>query len=385
MTFVSSSTPKAVSVVVPTYKEVASLPALVARLAAVRAAHNLDLELIVSDDNSRDGSEELIRDAGLPWARMLVRTTDRGLSPAVLDGLRLARHDWLFVMDADLSHPPEKLPEMLAELEKGADFVLGSRYVRGGSTDAEWGFFRWLNSKVATILARPFSPARDPMSGFFGLRRQTFLRGQDLNPIGYKIALELLVKCRCQRIVEVPIHFADRTMGESKLNFKEQLKYLMHLRRLLIFKYPNWSYVLQFAVVGASGVFVNLATLTALLSAGATDTAAVGGGILVSFLTNFLLNRRYTFGYARNGNALTHFFGFAGASAVGMVVNYAATLFFHNHVAPTWPIQAAALVGIGCGMGLNFLTSRYLVFRKPDLTEVQSTKYEVRSTEGRNP
>jgi dolichol-phosphate mannosyltransferase len=291
-----------------------------------------------------------------------VRTKDRGLSPAVLEGLRLARHDWLFVMDADLSHPPEKIPEMLTVLEQGADFAIGSRYVAGGSTDAEWGIHRWLNSKIATALARPFSSAKDPMSGFFGLRRQTFLRGEDLNPIGYKIALELLVKCRCERIVEVPIHFADRQAGESKLNVREQLKYLMHLRRLLIFKYPTRSHLLQFAVVGASGTVVNLTVLTLLLHLGLTEAAAVAGGIFVSFLTNFFLNRRFTFSYARQGNALTHFFGFAAASALGMVANYAATLFVKDYV-PS--LQIAALIGIGAGMGLNFVTSRYLVFRKP--------------------
>jgi dolichol-phosphate mannosyltransferase len=365
----ADASPKAVSVVVPTYKEAASLPRLIARVAAVRDAHDLDLELIISDDNSRDGSEEVVRDAGHPWVRMLVRTADRGLSPAVLDGLRLARHDWLFVMDADLSHPPEKIPEMLAALEDGADFALGSRYVAGGSTDAAWGIKRWLNSKVATFLARPFSSTRDPMSGFFALRRQTFLRGDDLNPIGYKIALELLVKCRCQRIVEVPIHFADRQAGESKLNVREQVKYMLHLRRLLIFKYPNRSYMLQFAIVGASGTAVNLAALTTLLAAGTREGVAVAGGIFISLLTNFVLNRRYTFGYARGGNALTHFLGFAGASALGMFVNYGATFLFHHHLAPAWPIQAAALFGIACGMGLNFVTSRYLVFRKPRTTQ----------------
>jgi len=355
-------TRRAASVVVPTYKEVASLPRLIERLAAVREREDLDLELIISDDNSRDGSEEAIRSLGLPWIRMLVRTSNRGLSPAVLDGLRLARHDWLFVMDADLSHPPEKIPEMLRALEEGADFVIGSRYAAGGSTDAEWGVHRWLNSKIATALARPFSSAKDPMSGFFGMRRQTFLRGEDLNPIGYKIALELLVKCRCTRIVEVPIHFADRQAGESKLNVKEQLKYLMHLRRLLIFKYPNRSHMLQFGVVGASGTVVNLAVLTLLLYMGWGEAAAVGGGIFVSFLTNFFLNRRFTFSYARQGNALTHFFGFAGASALGMIANYAGTLLMKDHV-PS--LQIAALIGIAAGMGLNFVTSRYLVFRKP--------------------
>ena len=222
---VSTPVMKSVSVVVPTYKEAASLPRLLERVAAVREQHGLDLELIISDDNSRDGSEEVVAAAGYPWARMLVRTKDRGLSPAVLDGLRLARHDWLFVMDADLSHPPETIPAMLDELERGADFVLGSRYVAGGSTDAEWGVFRWLNSAVATFLARPFSPGARSDVGLFGLRHETFQRGEDLNPIGYKIALELLVKCRCRRIAEVALQFGDRQAGESKLTFAEQMKY----------------------------------------------------------------------------------------------------------------------------------------------------------------
>src|SRR5262249_7023890 len=165
----------------------------------------------------------------------IVRTHDRGLSPAVLDGLRAARYDVFVVMDADLSHPPEKIPEMVRALQNGADFVIGSRYVAGGTTDAEWGLFRWLNSKVATLLAWPLTSARDPMAGFFALTRPTFERGQTvLNPIGYKIGLELLVKCHCGAVREVPIHFADRKFGSSKLSFKEQLRYIQHLRRLYI-------------------------------------------------------------------------------------------------------------------------------------------------------
>src|SRR5690349_15415001 len=107
-------------------------------------------------------------------------------------------------MDADLSHPPEALPGMLTKLREGADFVLGSRYVRGGTTSDDWGVLRWLNSRVATWLARPLTSVRDPMSGFFALRRSTFEAGREFNPIGYKIGLELIVKCGCERVVEVP-------------------------------------------------------------------------------------------------------------------------------------------------------------------------------------
>jgi dolichol-phosphate mannosyltransferase len=157
-------------------------------------------------------------------------------------------------------------------------------------------------------------------------------------------------------------------VGESKLSAREQLKYLMHLRRLFIFKYPNWSYVLQFAVVGASGTVVNLATLTLLLRAGAEEAVAIAGGILVSFFSNFALNRRFTFGYARGGGVLSQLLGFAGASAFGMITNYAAALAFHSRF-PGLPVQLAAMVGIAAGMGLNFVTSRYLVFRKPKAVE----------------
>jgi dolichol-phosphate mannosyltransferase len=351
-------------VIVPTYREAGNIPALVARLDAVRTDHDLELELVLADDNSRDGTEEAVADAGKAWVRLLVRTTDRGLSPAVLDGLRAATHDTLVVMDADLSHPPEKIPELLAALEGGADFAIGSRYAPGGSTDAEWGLFRWLNSRVATVLARPLTSVRDPMSGYFALGRSTLARARELNPIGYKIGLELLVKCGCNRVAEVPIHFADRTVGESKLTLKEQIKYLQHLRRLLIFKYPNWSYLLQFAAVGLSGTFVNLAVLTLLVWAYVPDAAALAGGVIVSFLSNFWLNRRFTFSYARQGPLLAQFAGFAGASALGLVTNYAVALAFRQNF-PVVPIQVAACVGIVAGMGLNYVMSRYLVFRKP--------------------
>jgi dolichol-phosphate mannosyltransferase len=370
-----------VSVIVPTYQEAGNIPLLIARLEAVRQARGLELELILSDDDSQDGTAQVVAQAGRPWVRLLVRTTNRGLGPAVLDGLRLARHDRLMVMDADLSHPPERVPDLIAALDEGADFVIGSRYIEGGTTDAEWGFFRWLNSKVATLLARPFTSAKDPMAGFFALRREKFEAGRDLNPIGYKIGLELIVKCRCHKIVEVPIHFADRKVGESKLSVREQLRYLQHLRRLFIYRYPNWSYLFQFAVVGASGTLVNLAVLTLLVQARLPETIAIAGGILVSFLSNFALNRRFTFSYARHRSLLRHFVGFAGASALGMLTNYTATLLFRYRF-PSLPIQLAAIVGILCGMVLNFLICRYVVFRKPQPAVGQPPAKDLAASEG---
>jgi len=237
------SSRRSVSVIVPTYKEVENLPLLTERLKEVRRKHHLSLELLIMDDDSQDGTEEVVSSMDRDWLTLVVRKEERGLSRAVLEGLRLARGEVLVVMDADLSHPPEKIPEMLVALEKGADFVMGSRYVTGGLTGASWGFFRWLNSRVATLFARPLTSVKDPMSGFFALSRKTFESASDLNPIGYKIGLELMVKCNLHRIEEIPIHFRDRQFGESKLTLTEQKKYLQHLCRLFIYKYwrPFWE------------------------------------------------------------------------------------------------------------------------------------------------
>ena len=135
----------------------------------------------------------------------------------MIAGLKLANGDVLVVMDADLSHPPEKVPELVAALrDPAADFVIGSRYVSGGGTADDWGVFRWLNSKAATLLAWPLTSVRDPMAGFFALRRKDFTAHQsELDPIGYKIGLELMVKCDCRHPVEVPIFFPTGCMAKA--------------------------------------------------------------------------------------------------------------------------------------------------------------------------
>ena len=140
-------------------------------------------------------------------------------------------------MDADLSHPPSAIPSMVERLQRGeSDFVLGSRYIEGGSIHDDWSFFRQLNSIIPSLLARPLCPLKDPMSGFFAIRRAEMPEASRLSPIGYKIALEIFVKGDFGKASEVPIHFADRQHGESKLSLKEQLNFLRHLARLYAYK-----------------------------------------------------------------------------------------------------------------------------------------------------
>ena len=218
------------TVIVPTYREAESLPELLRRVERVRAQHALDLSLLIVDDHSGDGAGELVDRFAKPWATLVDRRGERSLSHAVVDGIRLAQGDAIVIMDGDGSHPSERIPDLLRALSEGQRAALGSRYVAGGSTDVDWGFGRWLNSRIATWLARQLTRVRDPMAGFFAMWRRDV--PEHLDPIGYKIVLELIVRSGLDDVAEIPIHFAKRQHGASKLGLREQLAYLRHLRRL---------------------------------------------------------------------------------------------------------------------------------------------------------
>ncbi len=220
-----------VSVIVPTYNERENLPLLAERL--FRTLDPARSELLIVDDDSPDKTAAVAEQLAttLP-VRCIVRRGERGLATAVIRGMHEAAGEILIVMDADLSHPPEAIPALLEPLnDPGVQMVIGSRFVPGGRVDLDWPLHRRLNSLFGRLLARPLTPVRDMMSGFFAVRRRDVsLAG--LRPVGYKIALELIVRNGWRRIVEVPITFADRAAGRTKLSLAEQLRYLEHLRRL---------------------------------------------------------------------------------------------------------------------------------------------------------
>jgi dolichol-phosphate mannosyltransferase len=231
-----------ISIVVPTFCEAANIPILTRQLFDSLRAADVSAELIFVDDDSGDGSEEAVGELAAEYdVRIIVRKGQRGLSSAVLRGFAEAKHDILVCMDADLSHPPESVPAVVAPVAAGeADFAIGSRYVAGGRTKDDWGLLRWINSKGATLMARPLTAVRDPMAGFFCIPRSVLRRAEQagLNPIGYKVALEIMIKARCRSVREIPIEFADRLHGESKLTLRQQLQYIRHLMRLYRFRWP---------------------------------------------------------------------------------------------------------------------------------------------------
>ncbi len=225
----------AVSIVVPTFCEAANLPALVGRVHAALSEKAIEWELILIDDDSRDGSEAVV--AALPRRLPVRLVTRRGarrdLSLAVLLGMRLARFDRLVVTDADLSHPPERIADLLSALDADCDLVVGSRYAPGGRVDRAWSGRRLLASRVGTLLARPLADCHDPLSGFFVTDRRRLPDPDALRPLGYKIALELMVRGRL-RVREVPIRFTDRRRGRSKMSWRTHRDFLRQLCRLYI-------------------------------------------------------------------------------------------------------------------------------------------------------
>lgn len=288
-----------VSIVVPTLNEAENLPLLVPRVAAAMTGR--PYEILIVDDDSRDDTRAVCARLaqGYPL-RLHVRPHPKdGLSGAVLAGFGLARGDILVVMDADLQHPPETLPALIAPLEAdgagAADFVLGSRHAPGGTVEERWGVLRRINSRVATLLARPFTgpDTTDPMSGFFALRRSTFERAARLTPLGYKIGLELMCKCRAARVREVPIHFKSRAHGQSKLTVRQQFRYLEHLSRLYDFTFPRLSPMVKFLVATACGWLAGFAAFLVLSRSGMVPMRAATLSYPAAVMATAVFHLRY--------------------------------------------------------------------------------------------
>jgi dolichol-phosphate mannosyltransferase len=305
------------SIVVPTYNEAPNIAELVRRITAA-VQNRLDAEIVFVDD-STDATPDVIREvaasASLP-VRLIHR--DRpvgGLGGAVMEGFAAADADACLVMDADLQHPPEEIPELWHRYSRGdVDVVIASRYAGGGTAGGLADRTRVTVSKASTAVTRAMFPIRlkdvsDPMTGFFLIDRRA-IEPEQLRPRGFKILLEILAR-RPMRIAEVPFDFADRHAGESKASMRQGLHFLTQLTAL------RFGKMSLFAVIGGLGAIAYVGIVWALTHWGVDYIVAAIIAAEVTIIGNFLLQERFVFQDMRE-------------SASGVWLRFAKSFTFNN-------------------------------------------------------
>ncbi|MBI2672657.1 polyprenol monophosphomannose synthase [Candidatus Woesearchaeota archaeon] len=227
-----------IEIIIPTYNESKNIPILIPQIFKTLDKNNIKAQVVIVDDNSPDGTSKTAEDLGNKYpVKVIVRKEDRGLAKSVVDGINMTSGEIIGVMDADLSHPPGIIPKLIEAIENGADISIASRLVEGGGTE-QWPTSRQINSYVATLLAKPITNVKDPMSGFFFFKRDV-INNVKLAPRGYKILLEILAKGNYKKAVEVPFIFKDRTAGESKFTPKIRMEYIIHALSLYFYKFKK--------------------------------------------------------------------------------------------------------------------------------------------------
>lgn len=342
------------SLIVPTYNEAKNVGTIVRVLTELlQSILPNDFEIIVVDDYSPDKTWKVAQElmAQYPQLRVMRRQEERGLSTAVIRGWQAARGRILGVIDGDLQHPPEILEKLLIEVQKGADLAVASRHVEGGGV-SDWSFARRFLSRGAQLLGLVILPAvlgrvSDPMSGYFMVRREA-IANRVLNPLGYKILLEVIGRGEIRQIAEVGYVFQERLEGESKVTWKQYVAYIGHLMRLRLstgrvatfrvrYGLPIKRF-LRFGVVGFSGVFVDMAVLfllhdPSMLAWGLTSSKVLAAEIAI--INNFIWNDLWTFGdLSRNqkgwNQRFKRFLKFNLVCLTGLVLNVLLLNFLFN-------------------------------------------------------
>lgn len=357
------------TVVVPTFNERGNVAELVRRLDA--ALDGRSWEVIFVDDDSPDGTADLVRSLGRADRRVrcIQRIGRRGLSSACIEGMLASTAPFQAVMDGDLQHDETILPRMLDALKAGeTDVVVASRYLASGGL-GDWSASRARISRLATRLSRLVLHAdlTDPMSGFFMIRREAFAdRVRALSGIGFKILLDLFASsAQPPRFVELPYQFRDRTVGESKLDTQAVWEYFMLLLDKLVGGVVPVRFV-AFALVGGLGVGVHLATLSALFRVvGLPFPTAQATATLVAITSNFALNNVLTYRdrRLRGWRWLTGWLSFLVACGVGALANVGIASYLFETSRTTWLL--AALAGIAVGAVWNYAVTAVYTWHKP--------------------
>ncbi|MBB3458239.1 dolichol-phosphate mannosyltransferase [Rhizobium sp. BK313] len=356
---------QSVSVVVPTLNETDNIDILLSSLLS-QSGGDLALEILIADGGSTDGTIERVRSWEVKAPIRLIASGGKGgLAGDVLAAARYARSDIVVVMDADLSHPPQEIHNLVRPIIDGtSDMVVGSRYVPGGDTP-DWPRSRRLLSRLGGALAWPLTDMRDPMSGFFAVRKERLL-AIDPKAIGFKIGLEIIAEGGdALRLTEVPIIFRDRVRGETKIGWGHMIDYA---RRLLVLGGGAVSFgnATRFAGVGLIGLAIDLLIFQILFGAGLGLVTAHVASFAVATISNYFLNSKWAFAsnepspHERDWRRYIRFMTIcllAFALRGGMLAGAVELL--------GWPPQAAIILGVGAAAIVNYLGNAFFVFPSP--------------------
>jgi dolichol-phosphate mannosyltransferase len=285
------------SIVIPTYNERENVLELLERIHRSMGSLGAPFEIVIVDDDSPDETWKVAsQQSNGDRVRVIRRHGERGLATAVLTGIQAANYDVVVVMDADLQHPPEKIPELVSLVQNGADIAIGSRFAEQSALEG-FSFSRQLLSKGADLLARTLfrgiRSIKDPESGFFAFKKSV-IADANLSPVGYKILLEILVQGDYKTVSEVGYTFDKRGGGVSKLGAKNAVDYLHHTSSLFL-RSGEFHRFWKFVAVGAVGVILNLTVLYAFTELGVYYLLSGVIAIEAGLLSNFILNRSWTF------------------------------------------------------------------------------------------
>lgn len=356
----------------PTYNERDNIAPIIEALQAQFANMPHEMHILVVDDSSPDGTADVVRGLQQRHANVhLITGQKAGLGVAYIRGMAHAmdrlQADVVFEMDADFSHKPEDVPRLMAEIDRGADFVIGSRYVPGGSIPKEWGTYRKLNSWGGNFVARHVAGiprVRDCTAGFRAIRT-ALLRKIDFSKLrvqgyGFQVALLHAAVVLKGQVVEIPVDFIDRVHGESKLGLRDILEFVLNAWWI---RFNSLKTFLKFLIVGGSGVVVNLGFFTVFLLAGINKYIASPLAIELSILSNFLLNNYWTFRW-RNTKGRVYHKGlmFNAVSLAALGVSYG-TFIALSISFPDFPPQLSQFIGIVPATLVNYFLNSYWTFR----------------------
>ncbi|MEK7612055.1 MAG: glycosyltransferase family 2 protein [Patescibacteria group bacterium] len=334
------------SIIIPTYNERINIEKLIPRIFLILKEHNIHGEIIIVDDNSPDGTAKavLLLKTTYRHLSLLERPRKMGLSSAVIAGFQVANGKIIGVMDADLSHPPEKIPEMFNTFKNdNVHLVIGSRYILGGKIEG-WNMYRRMMSRGAIIISKIFTNTQDTMSGFFMIRKNR-IPTHDLNPRGFKILLELLIKSKIRDVVEIPITFTNRTYGSSKAGLQEIFWYLQNIWGYLFLRRDTQTSFLKFFAVSSIGVIVNVTILfffVEFLKLFYIYSAIIAFVMTVAF--SFLLKKVLVFDKKLDKNFSEKVFIFLRKNLIELVINLG-ILYFLVEIFHAWYI-IAQLIGM---------------------------------------